>query len=109
MCAVLQTQSMCSELILTFALQVCICGVSLPQQTACLCLRLISGMANQTVCPLQIGKFDDPATARRGETVYEFVPRSILGHLRDGAAAEQQRLRARDIAPWSTRSRCQSC
>lgn len=54
---------------------------------------------------LNVGKYDDPATARRGETLYEFIPRSIIGHLRDGAAMERQRLNAKGIAPWSPRSR----
>jgi len=54
----------------------------------------------------QVGKHSDPATARRGETLYEFVPRSVVGHLQDGAAAELQRLRAKDILLWSPRNRC---
>lgn len=31
---------------------------------------------------LQVGKYSDPATARRGETLYEFVPRSVIGHVK---------------------------
>jgi alkane 1-monooxygenase len=54
---------------------------------------------------VNVGKHSDPATARRGETLYEFVPRSVVGHVQDGAAAELQRLRAKDILLWSPRNR----
>ena len=30
---------------------------------------------------LQVGKYEDPATARRGESLYHFVPRSVVGHI----------------------------
>lgn len=64
-----------------------------------------SAPIHQSPGALQVGKYDDPATARRGETLYEFVPRSIIGHLRDGSAMERQRMNAKGIAPCSPRSR----
>lgn len=68
--------------------------------------QVLQLLAMPILVALQVGKHDDPATARRGETLYEFVPRSVVGHLRDGSAMERQRLSAKGIAPWSPRSRC---
>ena len=54
----------------------------------------------------QVGKHSDPATARRGESLYAFVPRSVGGHVYDGVAAEAHRLRSKGIPLWSPRNRC---
>lgn len=55
---------------------------------------------------VQVGKIDDPATARRGETVYEFLPRNIWGNVCDGRRTETRRLAAKGIPLWSPRNRC---
>ena len=39
----------------------------------------------------------DPASARLGESLYTFVPRSVVGNLRDGVMMELERLRVRNI------------
>ena len=49
---------------------------------------------------------EDPATARAGETVYEFVPRSWAGNLVDGYQAEARRLRAKGLPLLSLQNRC---
>lgn len=54
--------------------------------------------------PPQVATPSDPATARRGESLYAFIPRSILGNVVDGYQAEAQRLRARRIPGLSPRN-----
>ena len=44
---------------------------------------------------------DDPATARRGESLYRFIPRAIIGSLASAWRLEATRLRRRDEALWS--------
>ncbi|CAL5229287.1 g12584 [Coccomyxa viridis] len=39
----------------------------------------------------------DPASARLGESLYMFLPRSVVGNLRDGVVMELDRLRARQL------------
>lgn len=53
---------------------------------------------------MQVGKFDDPATARRGESVFAFIPRNFRGYITDGSRMELHRLRARGIPFISTRN-----
>lgn len=48
---------------------------------------------------------EDPASARRGEPLYSFIPRSIWGNLVDGYAAEARRLRRRGLPLTSPRNR----
>ena len=43
---------------------------------------------------------EDPASARFGETVWEFLPRSIVGSLRSAWQLEAQRMRRLDKSPW---------
>lgn len=47
----------------------------------------------------------DPATARRGESVYAFVPRSIVGGLRSFWSIERELTARRGIPWWSLRDR----
>ena len=47
----------------------------------------------------------DPATARYGETVYAFLPRSIGGGLASFWGLERDRCARRGIRPWSLRDR----
>lgn len=53
----------------------------------------------------QVATPEDPATARAGETVYEFVPRSWAGNLVDGYHAEARRLRAKGLPLLSLENR----
>ena len=48
---------------------------------------------------------EDPSSARRGETLYAFVPRSVWGNLVDGYGGEARRLRARGLPLWSPQNR----
>ncbi|KAL4431961.1 hypothetical protein ABPG77_000228 [Micractinium sp. CCAP 211/92] len=48
---------------------------------------------------------EDPASARRGESLYSFIPRSIWGNLVDGYAAEARRLRKRGQPLLSSQNR----
>jgi alkane 1-monooxygenase len=43
---------------------------------------------------------EDPASARFGETFWEFLPRSVFGSLRWAWRLEAQRLRRLDKSPW---------
>lgn len=47
---------------------------------------------------------DDPATARRGETLYAFLPRTIIGGFRSAWSLEKERLARKGIGPWSIRN-----
>lgn len=40
---------------------------------------------------------DDPTTARLGESLYMFIPRSVVGNVEDGVHAELMRLKARGL------------
>jgi alkane 1-monooxygenase len=48
-----------------------------------------------------VGTPRDPATARLGETVYRFVPRSVSGGLISAWHIEERRLRELEIPMWS--------
>lgn len=48
---------------------------------------------------------EDPSTARRGEVLWSFIPRSVVGNVVDGYSAEAERLRARGIPLLSPRNR----
>ena len=43
-------------------------------------------------CPIQVATPEDPSSARRGETLYSFMPRSVKGNLADGIELERKRL-----------------
>jgi alkane 1-monooxygenase len=43
---------------------------------------------------------EDPASARFGETFWEFLPRSVFGSLRSAWRLEAERLRRLDKSPW---------
>ena len=45
----------------------------------------------------QVATPRDPASARLGESLYTFLPRSVVGNLRDGVLMELDRLRARHL------------
>lgn len=44
---------------------------------------------------------EDPATARRGETLYAFLPRTIIGGFKSAWGLEKERLARKGIGPWS--------
>lgn len=56
-------------------------------------------------CHLQVATREDPASARRGESLYAFIPRSVWGNLVDGVEWERKRMRARGIPALSPRNR----
>ena len=76
------------------------------QFPACKC-KIIVLLANRTSssASLQVGKMDDPTTARLGEPLYKFIPRSVWGNIVDGWCAEQQRLRFRQLPFFSPQNR----
>jgi hypothetical protein len=53
----------------------------------------------------QVATLKDPASARLGESLYTFMPRSVVGNLRDGVVMERERLRARAIPFFSLHNR----
>ncbi len=55
---------------------------------------------------LRVATADDPASARRGESLYRFLPRAIYGVIRHAFALEASRLRKRHLSPWSLRNEC---
>jgi alkane 1-monooxygenase len=44
---------------------------------------------------------EDPATARRGETLYAFLPRTIIGGFRSAWSLEKERLARKGVSAWS--------
>lgn len=44
---------------------------------------------------------EDPASARLGESLWEFLPRSVLGGFRSALRLEQERLRRKGLRWWS--------
>ncbi len=47
---------------------------------------------------------DDPASSRIGESVYAFLPRTIIGSFRSAWRIEQPRFKRRDESHWSIRN-----
>lgn len=47
---------------------------------------------------------EDPASARFGETFWEFLPRSVFGSLRSAWRLEAQRLRRQGVSPWNPKT-----
>ncbi len=47
---------------------------------------------------------DDPASSRMGESVYAFLPRTVIGSLRSAWRIEQPRFRRRNQSHWSIRN-----
>ncbi|KTD18771.1 alkane-1-monooxygenase [Legionella lansingensis] len=44
---------------------------------------------------------EDPASARLGESIYRFLPRSIIGSFKSALRLEKKRLSQKDYATWS--------
>ncbi|MEY3015552.1 MAG: hypothetical protein RIT45_4287 [Pseudomonadota bacterium] len=53
----------------------------------------------------RVGTPDDPATSRLGETLYAFLPRTLIGGLRSAWAFERERVARRRWRPWDLRNR----
>ena len=51
---------------------------------------------------------DDPASARLGESLYRFVPRSVAGNWKDATRMEIARLQTLGQAPLSLHNRSES-
>jgi alkane 1-monooxygenase len=49
---------------------------------------------------VRVATLEDPASARFGETFWEFLPRSVVGSLRSAWRLETQRLRRLNKNPW---------
>ena len=53
----------------------------------------------------RVGTPDDPASARLGESLYRFLPRSLVGSWASAWGIETTRLARRGLGPWSWHSR----
>ncbi|MCX2712675.1 alkane 1-monooxygenase [Mycolicibacterium sp. J2] len=53
---------------------------------------------------VRVATVEDPASARLGETVYHFIPRSVLGGLRSAWNLERNRLARAGKSPWTLRN-----
>lgn len=53
---------------------------------------------------VRVATVEDPASARLGETVYRFIPRSVLGGLRSAWRLERDRLARAGTSRWSPRN-----
>jgi alkane 1-monooxygenase len=49
---------------------------------------------------VRVATLEDPASARFGETFWEFLPRSVFGSARSAWRLEAQRLRRQNKSPW---------
>jgi len=47
---------------------------------------------------------EDPASARLGESIYSFLPRTVVGSLRSAWSLERTRLARMDRSPWTPRN-----
>ncbi len=63
------------------------------------CVEHVYGHHRHVSTPL------DPASARRGESVYAFLPRTLVGSLKSAWHLEGQRLRTAGVNVWSLRNR----
>jgi len=54
---------------------------------------------------VKVATREDPSSARKGESLWSFIPRSVIGNIKDGYGAEAARRRAKKIPFWDTRNR----
>lgn len=54
---------------------------------------------------MQVATLKDPASARLGESLYTFLPRSVYGNLKDGIMMELERLNVRGVPFFSLQNR----
>lgn len=54
----------------------------------------------------RVATFEDPASARLGESYWAFLPRTMVGGLRSAWALEADRLANRGRPPWHWRNEC---
>ncbi|MBX6420165.1 MAG: alkane 1-monooxygenase [Nevskia sp.] len=50
---------------------------------------------------VRVATFEDPASARYGESFWEFLPRCVIGSFRSAWEIEKQRLARKGKGPWS--------
>ena len=62
----------------------------------------------ESVAAHQVATIDDPASARLGESLYHFVPRSVAGNWKDATRLELARLHTQNQTPLSLHNRCGS-
>lgn len=53
---------------------------------------------------MRVATPEDPATARRGETLYAFLPRTIIGGFISAWGLEKERLARKSVGAWSWRN-----
>ena len=63
------------------------------------CIEHVSGHHRR------VATFDDPATSRLGESLYAFLPRTIVGGFRSAVSLERQRCERRKIGTFDLRNR----
>ena len=66
---------------------------------------MLHGILQVSLVWAQVATQRDPASARLGESLYTFMPRSVVGNLRDGVVMELERLRARKLPFLSLHNR----
>ncbi|MBH9551857.1 alkane 1-monooxygenase [Inhella gelatinilytica] len=54
----------------------------------------------------RVATFEDPASARLGESFWAFLPRTVLGSVRSAWRLERARLAGRNLGPWHWRNQC---
>lgn len=63
------------------------------------CIEHVHGHHRRVATP------DDPATARAGQSLYAFLPRTIFGSFRSAWVLERERLARKDLSFWSIHNR----
>src|SRR5579885_1504626 len=53
---------------------------------------------------VRVATFEDPASARYGESFWEFLPRCVIGSIRSAWEIEKQRLARQGKGPWSLKN-----
>ena len=54
---------------------------------------------------VKVATYDDPSSARKGESLYAFIPRSVWGNIVDGYGAEATRRKSKGIPFWDVRNK----
>lgn len=70
---------------------------------ACVCYMHWS--KSHLIHHVKVATPEDPSSAYKGETLYHFIPRSIIGNTRDGYAAEAKRRQKKKIPFWDPRNK----
>ena len=54
----------------------------------------------------RVATFEDPASSRLGESLWAFLPRTVLGSLQSAWHIEAARLAGHNLSPWHWRNEC---